>query len=210
MSEDLRMNGLGEKMVARWSDPNARPLFKGSLIDGDGCCCAQGDVLRMCGWSDSQLRATEQSKVDREVAALLDISCAHAVLLRIINDRGDGCPQDVIANPERILGDQVLRVLAFWRRLDGLTKEQWAAAVALANARVSRRADAWNASGHAARDAVEAASRAAAWHAAGYAARDAAGYAAGASHEILGASLMPSTLFFLPLFGINDLSDLDA
>ena len=33
-----------ESVCAACSDPNARPLFKGQLINEDGCCCAQGDV----------------------------------------------------------------------------------------------------------------------------------------------------------------------
>ena len=119
---------LLDEMATRWSAPDARPLFKGELIDEDGCCCAQGDVLRMCGWSDDQLRKAEQETVDSEVARQLGISVAHSVLLRQTNDKLDGCPQDVLAHPERVLGEQAPRVLAFWRHLDGLTPKQWAAA----------------------------------------------------------------------------------
>jgi hypothetical protein len=191
-----------EMMVARWSDPSARPLFKGKLIDDDGCCCAQGDVLRVCGWSDDRLRSVEQIEADGEVARALGITLTHAVLLRQINDQQDGCPQDVLAHPERILGDQASRILAFWHRLDAMTPKQWAAA--------------WEAAGDTAEAAAGATSGAtsgaAAWAAAG-AAGDAAGAtawaAAWATNEIQGCSRLKS-FFFLPLFGINDVSELDA
>jgi hypothetical protein len=196
-------------MVARWNDPKARPLFKGRLIDGDGCCCAQGDVLRMCGWSDRKLRKTKQRDADCEVAARLGISRAHAVLLRRINDSADGCPQDVLAHPERILGDQAARVLSFWRRLDSLTEEHWAAVRATA-VRAALGTAAW----HAACAATEAAPavRDAPGNAARAAADDVRGSgwaAARATNEIQGASRLQS-FFFLPLFGINDPAELDT
>src|SRR5579864_9135395 len=110
-----------EQMVERWSDPNARPPFKGALIDDDGCCCAQGDVLRQCGWSDERLRSAEQREADRSVAQALGISLTQAILLGVINDQQDGCPQDVLAHPERVLGNQAPRILALWRRFDAMT-----------------------------------------------------------------------------------------
>ena len=121
-----------EFMVQRWTDPKSRPLFKGSLIDETGCKCAQGDVLACSGWTDEQLRAMTQDSADSEVAKILGISRAHAVLLRQVNDAKDGCPQEVLSNPEKVLGDQADKVLSFWLRLDGLTSEQWDAARAAA------------------------------------------------------------------------------
>jgi hypothetical protein len=166
-----------EFMVQRWTDPKSRPLFKGSLIDETGCKCAQGDVLSCSGWTDEQLRAMTQDSADSEVAKILGISRAHAVLLRQVNDAKDGCPQEVLSNPEKVLGDQADKVLSFWLRLDGLTSEQW--------------------------DAAGAAARDAAWSAAG----DAARAAAGAANEIQGAAIMREKglpFFFLPMFGIDD------
>lgn len=61
------------EMVARWESAE-RPLFKGCLIDDDGCCCAQGDVLRVCGMSDDELRRIEPREADRRVAEELGIS----------------------------------------------------------------------------------------------------------------------------------------
>ena len=182
-----------EFMVQRWTDPKSRPLFKGSLIDETGCKCAQGDVLACSGWTDEQLRAMTQDSADSEVAKILGISRAHAVLLRQVNDAKDGCPQEVLSNPEKVLGDQADKVLSFWLRLDGLTSEQWDAAGAAA------RDAAWDAAWGAARDA--------AWPAAWSAAGDAARAAAGAANEIQGAAIMREKglpFFFLPMFGIDD------
>ena len=182
-----------EFMVQRWTDPKSRPLFKGSLIDETGCKCAQGDVLACSGWTDEQLRAMTQDSADSEVAKILGISRAHAVLLRQVNDAKDGCPQEVLSNPEKVLGDQADKVLSFWLRLDGLTSEQWDAAGAAA------RDAAWDAAWGAARDA--------AWSAAWSAAGDAARAAAGAANEIQGAAIMREKglpFFFLPMFGIDD------
>ena len=88
-------------MTARWSGLE-RPLFKGKLIDNDGCKCAQGDVLFCAGYTDEQLRKMKQSKADTETARVLGISRTHAVLLRQVNDKVDGAPQLVLTNPEQI------------------------------------------------------------------------------------------------------------
>ena len=189
-----------EFMVQRWTDPKSRPLFKGSLIDETGCKCAQGDVLSCSGWTDEQLRAMTQDSADKEVAQILGIPRAQAILLRHVNDAKDGCPQDVLSTPEKILGEQADKVLAFWRRLDEMTAKDW-----------RRVDDAWAATRAAARDAAGAAARAAARDAAGAAAGaaawDAAWSAAGAANEIQGAAIMREKglpFFFLPMFGIDD------
>ena len=190
-----------EFMVQRWTDPKSRPLFKGSLIDETGCKCAQGDVLACSGWTDEQLRAMTQDSADSEVAKILGISRAHAVLLRQVNDAKDGCPQEVLSNPEKVLGDQADKVLSFWLRLDGLTSEQWDAAGDAAGDA------AWDAAWDAAGAAAWSAAGAAAWSAAWSAAGDAARAAAGAANEIQGAAIMREKglpFFFLPMFGIDD------
>lgn len=68
-----------ESMVERWTGLE-RPLFRGKLIDAEGCKCAQGDVLFCAGYTDEQLRAMAQSKADVETARILGISQTHAVL----------------------------------------------------------------------------------------------------------------------------------
>ena len=152
------MTDMLDTMYARWTDPEARPLFMGALIDDDGCCCAQGDVLRVCGWSDEQLRDADQCDADKEVADALGISVAHAVLLRRVNDSKDGQPEKCLLAervPEyglELLGPMHAELFAFFRRLDGVTKTQW------------------NAARDAARDAAWAAARIAAGVAAGDAA----------------------------------------
>lgn len=200
---------LIERMVTRWSDPEARPLFRGKLIHWDGSCCAQGDVLRVCGVSDDSLRAMEQADADRRVARELGISIAHSVLLRQINDDQDDCPQDVLAHPERVLGPEAPRILAFWRHLDTLTQDQWAAArdAAMPAARASNK-DANNDAARAAArdDAVWATTRDAindaTWNQWAVA-RDTAWAAVWATHEVRSASKLEK-FYFLPLFGIDD------
>lgn len=185
------MTTVIDKVVERWTSPSARPLFKGRLIDDDGCCCAQGDILRTyCDWTDARLRAAEQDQADKEVAAALGISVTHSILLRAINDRQDGCPQDVLAHPERVIGDQAPLVLAFWHHLDGMATATWEAAQAAAEEAVWKAADqaageaAWEAAREAAGEAAEEAAWRAAWEAAEEvawkAARAAGGSVAGA------------------------------
>ena len=193
-----------EELLDYW--PGNIP-FKGSLISGDGSCmCAQGQALHFLDkYSASDLLKIDQVTADKRVAELFGISCAHSVLLRVVNDGQDGAPVSVIRNPEQVLGDQAHVVLAFWRHLDRMTAAQWAAAgdAAWDAARDAARDAAWAAAWDAARDAAGDAARAAAWAAAWDAARD----AAWASNEIQGAAVMRAngqSFFFLPLFGFAD------
>jgi len=192
--------------VSRWTDPNRRPLFKGSLIDNDGCCCAQGDILRYeCALSDEELRSMQQGDADAMVSKELGISRFHAVLLRLVNDLKDGCPQDVLTNPENVLGKYAQQCLALGRHIDAMTPEQWDAA------RTAARDAAWDAARDAARDAAWDAAWAAAMDAAMGAAWDAAWDAVGAMNEIQGQDVMREKgqpFYFLPMFGFNDPSEI--
>jgi hypothetical protein len=163
-----------DTLVQRWTDPAARPLFKGSLIDDTGCCCAQGDALRCAGWTDEKLRETDQAIADREVATLLGISLAESILLRNVNDKRNGCPQDVFLDRGKILGPHHALWTAFARHIDTLDAAGWKKVTAAWTA-------AWTAAGTAARDAAWAAAWTAAWDAAGDAAGAAAWTAAGAA-----------------------------
>ena len=175
------MNPAIETLIAKWADPDGIP-FKGELISDDGCMCAQGQALHYVGgWSPLKLRNVKQDEADRETARLLNISVAHAVLLRRVNDSEPGAPSVVLTDPAQVLGDQAETVLAFWRHLDRMTAEQWATA--------------WDAA------------RAAAWDAARATAGASARAAAGATNEIQGARILrergqPFT--FLPMFGFAD------
>jgi hypothetical protein len=179
----IAMSNVAE-LIARWDSNEGKP-YKGSLIDWGafeadptsiGCMCAQGQVLHVvAGWSPEKLRDTEQAEADRETAKLLNISIAHVILLRSINDKADGAPSIVLTNPEKVLGDQAKTVLAFWLHMDRMTADDWAAA------RDAAWAAAWAAAGDAAGDAAWAAAWAAARAAAGAAARAAAGAAARAA-----------------------------
>ena len=165
-----------EELLDYW--PGNIP-FKGSLVSDDGSCmCAQGQALHFLDkYSASDLRNIDQATADKKVAELFGISCAHSVLLRIVNDGQDGAPASVIRNPEQVLGNQAHVVLAFWRHLDRMTAADWGFA--------------WDFAWDAARDA----------------AGDAAWAAAGASNEIQGAAVMRAngqSFFFLPLFGFAD------
>jgi hypothetical protein len=177
------------KLLERWDSGEGKP-YKGSLIDWDayeadkqniGCMCAQGQVLHLLGgWTPDRLSKTEQEKADKATAKLLNISIAHSILLRSINDKADGAPSVVLTNPEKILGDQARVVLAFWLHLDGMKAKDWKKAAA-----------------------AGAAARAAAWAAAWAAAR-AAAYACS---EIQGARIMREkgqAFFFLPMFSFAD------
>lgn len=92
-----------EELLARWDSNEGKP-YKGALIDwgayvggggkdGDpdlGCMCAQGQVLHVVGgWEPERLRNVAQVEADQETARLLNISTAHAILLRQINDTAD-------------------------------------------------------------------------------------------------------------------------
>ena len=145
-----------EQIIDRWNSGEGKP-YKGSLIDWDsydgdgieppenmGCMCAQGQVLHLIGgWEPRRIADTEQAKADEETAKLLNISRAHAILLRSINDKQDGAPAIVLTNPEKVLGDQAHIVLAFWLHIDRMIDKDWAAARAAAGAA------AWVAAGYA-------------------------------------------------------------
>jgi hypothetical protein len=167
------------RAVARWTDPATRPLFKGSLIDRDtGCMCAQGDVLfNEGGYTAEMLYGMAQEDADTHTMRILGISRAHSVLLRSMNDKADGSPQNVLTDPASVIGDKADLILAFWRHLDGMTPEQWSAAGSAAWSAAR------SAAGSAAESAAESAARSAAWSAAGSAAWSAARSAAGSAAE---------------------------
>lgn len=216
------MNQTLEQIIERWNSGEGKP-YKGKLIDFDayeagtdniGCMCAQGQVLHLLGgWEPERLRQTEQVKADEATAKLLNISVAHAILLRNTNDSVDGAPAIVLTNPEKVLGDQAHIVLAFWLYMDRMTADQWDAARGAARdgargaARVAARVAAWDAAWDAAGDGAGDAARGAAWDAALDAAWDGAGGAAGyACGEIQGARVLREQgkpFFFLPMFGFD-------
>ena len=179
--------------------------------------CAQGQVLHLIGGRSKEwLREVAQQEADIETARLLNISRAHAVLLRQINDSVDGAPSIVLTAPGKVLGDQWSKVLDFWWHLDGLTRKQWDAARQAE--RASEGAAAWAAARDAAWDAAGAAAWGAAWGAArasaGTAVWDAAWAAARAANfEIQGAQVLRRDgrpFFFLPLLGFASPDDIPA
>jgi hypothetical protein len=219
------MTKLAE-LIARWDTDEGKP-YKGGLIDWDayqsdadniGCMCAQGQVLHLvAGWTPDRLRDVAQEEADAETAKLLNISRAHAVLLRTINDKTDGAPAIVLTDPGKVIGDQWSKLLDFWWHIDGMTGHQWTAAGDEARAaagdaaRAAAGDAAWTAAWTAARDAAGDEARAAAGDAARAAARDAAWTAAGASREIQGAAILKEKgrpLFFLPAFGFSSPDDI--
>ncbi|TXH53900.1 MAG: hypothetical protein E6Q97_11965, partial [Desulfurellales bacterium] len=159
------------ELLTRWDSGVGKP-YKGSLIDwsaweesGEVCTmCAQGQVLHtIAGWAPERLRDTKQQEADAATAKLLNISTAHAILLRNVNDKIDGAPSVVLTDPGKVLGSEWSKLLDFWWHLDQMTVGQWDAA--------------WDAARVAAGDVAWAA----AWDAARVAARVAAGVAAGAA-----------------------------
>jgi hypothetical protein len=190
-------------IVERWSGLE-RPLFKGQLIDAEGCKCAQGDVLSCAGWTDQQLRELTQGTADVEVAKVLGISRAHAILLRHVNDKVGGAPQLVLSHPEQILGEKAPLLLAFWLYMDAMPDAAWDAAWDAA--RDAAWDAAWDAAGHTARAAARAAAGAAAGDAAWAA-------AANASTEIQGMDILErdgKQPYFLAFFRLKTWDDVRA
>ncbi len=205
------------ELIARWDSNEGKP-YKGRLIDYDdyygdgvqppsniGCMCAQGQVLHLLGgWTPQRLYNARQAEADKATATLLNISIAHAILLRNVNDGTDGAPSIVLTRPEQVIGDQASKLLDFWWALDQM---DFAARDA---ARAAARAAVWGAARAAARAAVWGAAWDAARAAAGAAARAAAG---AATAEIMGVELLKSqgrAFFFLPMFGFASPDDIPA
>jgi hypothetical protein len=186
-------------LIERWNTNEGKP-YKGSLIDrnsyaeGDlSCMCAQGQVLHVVGgWDADRLADAEQADADEATAKLLNISRAHAILLRNVNDKVDGAPAIVLTDPGKVLGDQWSKLLDFWWHMNTLDGDGWRKVAAT-------RAAAWAAAGAAAWDAARAAAGDAAWAAV----RDAA-------WEIQGAETLKREFFFLPLFGFASPDDIPA
>ena len=201
-----------QPLIDRWQTDEGKP-YKRDLIDMDaynadpsnpGCMCAQGQVLHHAGWDVRRLHHVEQEEADREVAKLLNISNAHAVLLRIVNDNADGAPAVVLTDPGAVLGGQWSKVLDFWWHLDTMSSAAWEAA--------------WTAAGEDAWVTAGAASRGVAGEVALEVALEAAGEAAWkvareAAWEIQGAETMRRDgrpFYFLPTFGFASPDDIPA
>ena len=212
------------ELIARWQTDEGRP-FKGSLIDmnaynGDGseppenigCMCAQGQVLHLvAGWTPKRLNEVNQSEADAATAKLLNISRVHAVLLRLINDRRDGAPAIVLADPGAVLGAEWSRLLDFWWHLDKMTPGQWNAAKSAAKtaAKTAEKSAAEIAAKTAAEKAAGIAAENTAWDATWGAALD----ATWASSEIQGARILRrdgKSFYFLRMFGFASPEDIPA
>jgi len=204
------------ELLAEWDSGIGKP-YKGNLINKDAytknpndisCMCAQGQALyRLGGWSAKKLMSAKQVEADKAVADIFGISCAHSALLRIVNDSVDGAPSIVITNPAAVLGEQADVLLAFWRHLDRMTPQQWAAArtaelvAGWVSAEESARDAAGESAGVSARESARDAARAT-WPAA----QTAVQAAAWASNEIQGAAILRDRgipFFFLLLFGFD-------
>lgn len=216
------MNSLKE-LIARWDTDEGRP-YKGSLIDKKahkntpdniGCMCAQGQVLHLVGgWSPTRLSTEGQGSADQETAKLLNISKAHAVLLRGVNDQTHGAPSAVLTDLKKVIGEEWSTILDFWHYLDGLTSAQFSATRVFSgdiNSSYSIvRYAAYNAVGRFAWNAAHAATRDASWGSTWHTTRDAA-RAAMAVSEIQGSNTLNrqgTPLFFLPMFGFASVSEI--
>jgi hypothetical protein len=110
-------------MVAFWEDPQNIP-FKGKLISEDGLMSAQGQTLHLeGGYTVEQLQKMSQFDADRYTARILGISVVHSELLKYVNDKFPGAPQDVLTNPEKYLGPNHQEVLRFWVHVETLSDE---------------------------------------------------------------------------------------
>lgn len=123
-----------EELITRWDSNEGKP-YKGSLIDYSAykegslsCMCAQGQVLHVvAGWTPEMLRdmRSRQAEADKATAKALNISRAHAVLLRNVNDSMDGAPSIVLTDPGKVLGEQWSKLLDFWWHMDTLDADGW-------------------------------------------------------------------------------------
>jgi len=218
-----------EELLDYW--PGNIP-FKGQLISQDGTCmCAQGQALYFLGGvTTDELRRIEQAEADSRVAEIFDISLAHSILLRIVNDERQGAPTCVIRNPEQVIGDQAQTVLKFWRHLDRMTPAEWSKAGEMITAKWHSKIAVWKAAGESARKAGwgswpwkqeldigedvrdRAATRDAAWAAAeemgwidGWRCGGGGVAAGAATCEIQGAAVLRANnqpFTFLPIFGL--------
>ena len=209
-----------QELIALWKTDEGKPV-PGPLIDlaayekdptNIGCMCALGQVLhRVGGRSAAYLGNLGTVDADVEVADLLGISRAHAVLLRLVGDSADGAPASVLESPEAVLGDQWGKLLDFWWHLGTMTVGQSAAAGSAAKAATGSAA--WEAAVLAVWDAAKAAAGEAAAEAAGAAVWGTVWGSARASNEIQGASIFAARgtpFFFLPMFGFASPDDIPA
>ena len=208
-----------KELLTRWDSKGGHP-GTGELVNmyayhrdptNPQCMCAQGQGLHFLGGITAEdLSKMPQHEADQRFADLLNISRAHSVLLRVINDGHPGAPSIVLTHPEKVLGDQAQTVLAFWRHLDRMTSDQWAAARTSAGVAVwtSAQIDA----GIAAQIFAQISVQDAFWHTAGTSIKDAFWHtvqnaAGGATCEIQGAAIMRAkgqAFYFLPMFGFAD------
>jgi len=166
------VNNIIQQSYDLFLNPETRPTLSGSLIDDNDCMCAQGCILHYsCGVSFDDLRNLDQLEADEKLMQSLGISRFHAVLIRVVNDKQEGCPQDVLVGEQddkadqRVLGPNAAELFKFGWTIDSMTNDQWAAAGAAARAaagaavRAAARAAARTAVRAAARDAARAAVR---------------------------------------------------
>jgi hypothetical protein len=85
---------------------------------------AQGQTLyREGGYTVEQLQKMSQFDADRYTARILGISVVHSELLKYVNEKFPGAPQDVLTNPEKYLGPNYREVLRFWAHVETLSDE---------------------------------------------------------------------------------------
>lgn len=210
-------------LLARWATDKGKP-FKGDLIDWEtyladpsdlGCMSAQGQLLFEAGWKPTQLKRMDQAGGDLAVAKLLNISRAHAILLRHVNWQIDGDPSVVLTDPGKVMGDQWSKVLDFWWALHSLTPEDWDAVSNSVNISIERniqlRENATNAAINAADAVVGERKRSFVGDITRHASRTAEWYAARATYEIQGADILRrdgNRFFYLPTFGFSSPDDI--
>lgn len=226
------------EMFALW-DSNDSKCYKGGLIDWGayqanpddiGCMSAQGQVLTLIGeWPPKRLyeARNDQYLINRAVAEVLNISLAHSILLRNINNTIKGAPSIVLTDPSQLLGDQWSKLLDFWWAFDEFEVDDWQrvdAAWKAARDNWQRADAAWNvakddwqrvgAAWDAAKDAARDAAWGVVWDSTGHVPWSVAGAAAGAAvGEIQGYEVLASgerDVFFLPMFGWASPADIPA
>lgn len=207
--------------LAHWDTLEGRPymgeLFNHARWRADpndlGCMCAQGQVLtQIAGWTIEMLQDVDQSEADIATAKAYNISVAHSVLLRQINDSVPRAPSIVLTDPGKVLGDQWSKLLDFWWFCDHMDDAAWDST--WDDTRDSTWDAAWDAAGDAARVAAGDAAWDNAWEASGDAAcadtRDAVRAAVWEIQAIETLHDDGRKLWFLPTFGFASINDIPA
>jgi hypothetical protein len=217
-----------QDIIRGWKTGELKPI-KHQLIDWNAynkdakpldCMSAQGQILHLlAGWTPEKLDFRQNA--DRKVASLLNISLAHAILLRNFNNTHDSSPHIVLTEPSKVLGNQWSKILDLWRLFDRYSFRDW---INLENAwyavdnktRQAKEKEIYSTAPAAIprlgwqiiEDAASLAARYSATRVFADVSEEVAAYSAEAVTIEIACYDVHAELFFLPMFGINTLDNI--